>query len=264
MNYQTIQSELRENVCVLTLNRPDRLNALTSEVANELQTAIKAAIADGARAIVITGSGRAFCAGGDLREMQEIASREGDVGAFFDEPLRTLNDLVLLIRQTPVPIIAAVNGVASGGGCNLALACDLVFASDTAKFNQAFIKIGLSPDIGGTFILPRLVGLKRAAELMFTGDMVSAQRASEIGMINGVVTEAELMSQVMTLAHKLANAPTAAIGQIKRLLEASAVNDYGGQLELERQAQIQSGKTKDFVEGVASFLEKRQPKFTGG
>jgi 2-(1,2-epoxy-1,2-dihydrophenyl)acetyl-CoA isomerase len=264
MNYQTIQSELRDNVCLLTLNRPDRLNALTTEVANELQTAIQVAIEGGARAIVLTGAGRAFCAGGDLREMQEIAGREGDVGAFFDEPLRKLNDLVLLIRKTPVPIIAAVNGVASGGGCNLALACDLVLASDNAKFNQAFIKIGLSPDIGGTFILPRLVGWKRAAELMFTGDMLSAQKAYDLGMINHVVSEAELMSHVMNLAQKLANAPTAAIAQIKRLLEASAVNDYGGQLELERQAQIQSGKTKDFVEGVSAFLEKRSPKFTGG
>jgi 2-(1,2-epoxy-1,2-dihydrophenyl)acetyl-CoA isomerase len=264
MNYQSTQSDLRENVCLVTINRPDRLNALNSEVANELQTAIKAAVEDGARAIVLTGAGRAFCAGGDLREMQEIASQAGDVGAFFDEPLRELNDLVLLMRKTPVPILAAVNGVASGGGCNLALACDLVFAGESAKFNQAFIKIGLSPDIGGTFILPRLVGWKRAAELMFTGDMVSARDAYEMGMINGVVNDAELMSHVISLAQRLAGAPTAAIGQIKLLLEASAVNDYGGQLELERQAQMQSGKTKDFVEGVTAFLEKRQPKFTGG
>ncbi len=191
MTYQTIQSLLDANVCVLTLNRPERLNALTTEVANELQDAIKRAVQNGARAIVLTGAGRAFCAGGDLREMQEIASREGDVGAFFDEPLRRLNDLVLLIRKTPVPIIAAVNGVASGGGCNLALACDLLFAAESASFNQAFIKIGLSPDIGGTFILPRLVGWKRAAELMFTGDMVSAKRAYEIGMLNGVISDSE-------------------------------------------------------------------------
>ena len=264
MSYQTIQSELDENVCLITLNRPDRLNALNTEVANELQDAIKTAAQNGARAVVLTGTGRAFCAGGDLREMQQIASREGDVSAFFDEPLRRLNELVVLIRKTPLPIIAAVNGVASGGGCNLALACDLVFAAESANFNQAFIKIGLSPDIGGTFILPRLVGWKTAAELMFTGEMVSAKRAYEIGMINGVVADTELMDHVRSMARKLAHAPTAAIGQIKRLLEASAVNDYGQQLELERQAQIESGKTSDFVEGVTAFLEKRPPKFKGG
>jgi len=264
MSYQTIQSDYNDSVCVLTLNRPERLNALTTEVAVELQDALSSAVKDGARAIVLTGAGRAFCAGGDLREMQEIAAREGDVSAFFDEPLRRLNDLILLIRNTRVPVVAAVNGVASGGGCNLALGCDLVYAAESAKFNQAFIKIGLSPDIGGTFILPRLVGWKRAAELMFTGDMFSARTAYELGMINGVMPDAELMPHVMSLTTRLAQAPTAAIGQIKRLLEASATNDYASQLELEREAQIESGKTKDFVEGVSAFLEKRPAKFTGG
>ena len=262
--YQTIQSKVDANICVLTLNRPERLNALTPDVADELQEAIKDNVHSGARAIVLTGAGRAFSAGGDLREMREIASRERDLGAFFDEPLRRLNELVLVIRKTPVPIIAAVNGVASGGGCNLALACDLVYAAESATFNQAFIKIGLSPDIGGTFILPRLVGWKRAAELMFTGDMISAKQAHEMGMINGVVADAEVMDHVVSIAQKLANAPTAAIGQIKRLLEASATNDYGQQLDLERQAQMESGKTSDFVEGVTAFLEKRPPKFKGG
>ena len=250
-------------ICLLTLNRPDRLNALTVEVAKEFNAAVSEALERGARVIVLTGAGRAFCAGGDLREMQEIAGREGRVEAFFDEPLRILNESILLIRQTPVPFIAAVNGVASGGGCNLALACDLVIAAESAKFNQAFIKIGLVPDCGGTFILPRLVGWKRAAELMFTGDLITAAQAAEMGMINSVTTDAELMSQVMARAEKLAQAPTAALGQIKKLLEASAVNDYGSQLDHERQAQIESGKTKDFTEGVSAFLEKRPPRFVG-
>ena len=263
MSYETIQLEMRGNVCVLTLNRPDRLNALTVETANDFKAAVGEALQQGARAIVLTGSGRAFCAGGDLRAMQEMATNEGRVEAFFDEPLRILNEAILLIRKTPVPFIAAVNGVASGGGCNLALACDLVVAAESAKFNQAFIKIGLVPDCGGTFILPRLVGLKKAAELMFTGDLITAQQAVAMGMINSAVPDAELMTQVMSLAERLAQSPTAAIAQIKRLLDASAVNDYGGQLDREREAQIEAGKTKDFVEGVSAFLEKRPARFVG-
>jgi 2-(1,2-epoxy-1,2-dihydrophenyl)acetyl-CoA isomerase len=264
MNFETIKLEMRGAVCLLTLNRPERLNALTVAVGKEFQSAVTEARERGARAIVLTGAGRAFCAGGDLREMQEIAGREGRLEAFFDEPLRVLNDVILLIRHTPLPFIAAVNGAASGGGCNLALACDLVVAAEGARFNQAFIKIGLSPDCGGTFMLPRLIGWKRAAELMFTGDMVSAEQACQMGMINSVVPDAELMAKVLALAERLASSPTAAIGQIKKLLEASANNDYGGQLELERKAQIESGQTKDFVEGVAAFLEKRPPVFVGG
>src|ERR1041385_3672380 len=263
MNYETIQLEMREAVGLLTLNRPDRLNALTVQVANDFNAAVAEAMERGARAVVITGAGRAFSAGGDLRAMQEVARHDGRAEAFFEEPLRILNEAIVLIRETPAPFIAAVNGVASGGGCNLALACDLVIAAESAKFNQAFVKIGLVPDCGGTFILPRLVGLKRAAELMFTGDLITAQRAAEMGMINSVAADGELMSQVMAMAEKLANAPTAAIGRIKQLLDASAANDWGSQLDLERKAQIESGKTKDFVEGVSAFLEKRPPRFVG-
>src|SRR5215217_3913601 len=193
MSYETIQLEMRGAVCVLTLNRPDRLNSLNVQVARDFKAAVSEALERGARAIVLTGSGRAFSAGGDLREMQGIAQKDGRAEAFFDEPLRLLNEAILLIRRTPVPIIAAVNGVASGGGCNLALACDLVVAAESARFNQAFIKIGLSPDCGGTFILPRLVGSKRAAEMMMTGDMVTAEQALHLGMLNSVVPDEELM-----------------------------------------------------------------------
>ena len=264
MKYETIQSEMHGSICVLTLNRPDRLNALTVQTANDFNSAVHEALENGARAIVLTGSGRAFCAGGDLREMQEMASSEGRVEAFFDEPLQVLNESILLIRQTPVPFIAAVNGVASGGGCNLALACDLVIAAESARFNQAFIKIGLTPDCGGTFMLPRLVGWKRATELLFTGDLISAQAAAEMGMINSVSPDEEFMNKVMSMAEKLAQAPTAAIGEIKMLLEASATNDMQTHLDLERETQIESGKSKDFVEGVSAFLEKRPPRFVGG
>lgn len=264
MSYETIQFEMRGAVAVITLNRPDSLNALTTEVAREFQAAVNEAHDRGARAVVVTGAGRAFCAGGDLREMRKMAERERKVEAFFDEPLRLLNECILLIRRAPLPFIAAVNGAASGGGCNLALACDLVVAGESARFNQAFIKIGLVPDCGGSFILPRLVGWKRATELMMTGDVVTADRAQEMGMINAVVPDEELLARAMAMAEKLAQAPTAAIGRIKELLEASAINDYGGQLELERKAQIQSGLTKDFREGVAAFIGKRPPKFVGG
>ena len=264
MSGETVQLEMRGSVAVLTLNRPDRLNALNVEVANDFKAAVQRALDQGARAIVLTGAGRAFCAGGDLREMQEIAKKDGRREAFFEEPLRMLNEAILMIRKTPAPFIAAVNGVASGGGCNLALACDLVIAAESAKFNQAFIKIGLTPDCGATFILPRLVGWKRATELLFSGDLTSAKAAAEMGMINAAVPDEELMSTVMAMAEKLAQAPTAAIAQIKMLLDASAVNDYGSQLDLERKTQIESGKTNDFVEGVSAFLEKRPPRFVGG
>jgi 2-(1,2-epoxy-1,2-dihydrophenyl)acetyl-CoA isomerase len=264
MNYETIQLEMRAAVGLITLNRPASLNALTTEVGQEFQAAVADVQQRGARAVVLTGAGRAFCAGGDLREMQKIAEREGKVEAFFDEPLRMLNECILLIRRAPLPFVAAVNGAASGGGCNLALACDLIVAGENARFNQAFIKIGLVPDCGGTFILPRLVGWKRAAELMMTGEVVSAARALKMGMINSVVPDDELLPRALAMAEQLAEAPTAAIGRIKQLLEASATNDYGEQLEFERKLQIQSGITKDFREGVAAFIEKRPPKFVGG
>ncbi len=264
MNYETIQLEYTGEVATIILNRPESLNALTTEVGRDFQTAIGEIRAGGTRAVIITGAGRAFCAGGDLREMQKIAQREGRVDAFFDEPLKLLNECIMLIRETPLPFIAAVNGAASGGGCNFALACDLVIAGESAKFNQAFIKIGLSPDCGGTFILPRLVGWKRATQLMMTGEVTNAASALEMGMINAVVPDDQLLAQAMAMAERLAAAPTAALGRIKELLSASATNDYASQLELERKAQIQSGQTKDFREGVAAFIEKRPPKFLGG
>jgi 2-(1,2-epoxy-1,2-dihydrophenyl)acetyl-CoA isomerase len=249
---------------VITLNRPEALNALTLAVASEFKQVVAQALSQGARAVILTGAGRAFCAGGDLREMQRIASQNGRVEAFFDEPLRELNDCLTLIRRTPLPFVAAVNGAASGGGCNLALACDVVIAGESARFNQAFIKIGLTPDCGGTFVLPRLVGLRRATQLMMTGEVVNAQQALAMGMINAVVADDQLIAQAMAMAEQLAQAPTAAIGRIKALLEASATNSFEGQLELERQTQLKSGLTKDFKEGVAAFIEKRPPKFVGG
>src|SRR4029078_5253823 len=203
MSYETIQLEMRGAIGVLTLNRPDRLNALNVQVANDFKAAVSEAMERGGRAIGLTGGARAFSGGGDLRAMQEIGQSDGRVEAFFDEPLRLLNEAVLLIRKTPVPFIAAVNGVASGGGCNLALACDLVIAAESAKFNQAFIKICLTPDCGGTFMLPRLVGWKRATELLFTGELVSALAAAKMGMINSVLPDGEVKSTGEEMGEKL-------------------------------------------------------------
>ena len=265
MVYETIQLDVRDDgVAVVTLNRPAALNALTVAMGNEFLSALCEAQERGARAIVITGQGRAFCAGGDLREMQEIAQKQGRVEAFFDEPLKLLHDCIRSIRNLPLPVIAAVNGFASGAGCNFALACDLVIAGESAKFNEAFIKIGLTPDCGGTFILPRLVGWKRAAEMLMTGDVIGAKQAAEIGMINRAVPDEELMVEAMALALRLATAPTAAIGRIKKLLDQGASKDYDGQLDLEHEAQILSGQSLDFKEGVAAFMEKRPPRFSGG
>jgi 2-(1,2-epoxy-1,2-dihydrophenyl)acetyl-CoA isomerase len=263
MSFETVIYETRDSVAIITLNRPDALNALSQKLVEELPQAIKKAVEDKARAIVITGAGRAFCAGGDLREMQEIAQKEGRIEAFFEEPLRALHECILLIRETPIPFFAAVNGVCAGAGTNFALACDIVFASDTATFNEGFVRIGLTPDCGGSFFLPHAVGEKMAAEILMTGESISAARAVKMGMINRTVGADYLMSEVMTMAERLALAPTSAIGRIKNLINASFSNDLKAQLELEHKYQIESGRSEDFKEGVTAFFEKRAPQFSG-
>ncbi|MCU1289411.1 MAG: phenylacetate degradation, enoyl-CoA hydratase paaB [Acidobacteria bacterium] len=263
MDFETVTYELNETVAIITLNRPEALNALSLQLTLDLRSAIQAAIDDQARAVVLTGAGRAFCSGGDLREMQSMWRKEGRIEAFLEEPLKALHEVIILIRETPIPFIAAVQGVCAGAGTNFALACDIVFAADNASFNEAFVRIGLSPDCGGSFFLPRVIGEKLAAELFMTGETVSAERAARFGMINRVTTADNLMSESLLMAKKLALAPTASIGRIKRMLNASFSNDLRRQLELEHECQIESGKSNDFKEGVTAFFEKRQPNFTG-
>ena len=263
MSFETVNYELNETIAVITLNRPEALNALSLQLTKDLRAGIEKAIEDKARAIVITGAGRAFCSGGDLREMQSMWRKEGRIEAFLEEPLRALHDLILLIRETPIPFLAAVQGVCAGAGTNLALACDIVFAAEDASFNEAFVRIGLSPDCGGSFFLPRAIGEKLAAELFMTGETVSAARAAQFGMVNRVTTVDNLMTEALLMAKKLALAPTASIGRIKQMLNASYSNDLRHQLDLEHELQIESGKSNDFKEGVTAFFEKRQPQFTG-
>jgi len=263
MSFETVRYELQENVAVITFNRPEALNALSLQLTGDLFSAIRQAIADRARAVVLTGEGRAFCSGGDLREMRQMWEREGRIEAFMEEPLKALHDCILLIRETPIPFIAAVQGVCAGAGTNFALACDLVLAAENATFNEAFVRIGLSPDCGGSFFLPRAIGEKLAAELFMTGETVSAARAAQFGMINRVVAADDLMTEALIMARKLALAPTASIGRIKQMLNASFSNTLAEQLDLEHRLQIESGKGADFKEGVEAFFEKRAPNFTG-
>jgi 2-(1,2-epoxy-1,2-dihydrophenyl)acetyl-CoA isomerase len=263
MPFETVSYQRDGDVSVITLNRPDALNSLSLQLTQDLDGAIRQAVNDKARAIVITANGRAFCSGGDLREMRSMWEREGRIEAFLEEPLAALHELIRLIRETPIPFVAAVKGVCAGAGTNLALACDLIVAADDANFNEAFVKIGLTPDCGGSFFLPRVIGEKLAAELFMTGESVSAERAAHFGMINRVVPAADLLAEAYMLAERLAKAPTAGIGRIKRLLNSSYSNSLKEQLALEHELQIESGRSDDFREGVSAFFEKRPPNFSG-
>jgi 2-(1,2-epoxy-1,2-dihydrophenyl)acetyl-CoA isomerase len=258
MSFETIRYEINESVAVIAFNRPAALNALSAQLTEELSLAIEKAIADEARAIVLTGEGRAFCSGGDLVGMLEMQKR----GEPALEPLRLMHKAIALIRETPIPFVAAVNGVCAGAGTNFALACDIVFADEKAIFNEAFIKIGLSPDCGGSFFLPRVVGEKIAAELFMTGDSVDAQRALQLGMINRVVSSEDLQSEALSFAKRLSYQPTAVVGRIKKMLNATYSNTLQQQLDLEEACQMESGTSPNFREGVQAFFEKRKADFS--
>ena len=263
MGFETVDYAFDDRVATVTLNRPEALNALSLQLTVDLLAACRKAADDRARAVVLTGNGRAFCSGGDLREMQSMWQREGRIEAFLEDPLAALHGVIKFIRETPVPFIAAVNGVCAGAGTNFALACDLIVAADNATFNEAFVRIGLSPDCGGTFFLPRAVGEKLAAELFMLGGTVDAARALQIGMINRVVADESLLDEAHALAAKLAAGPTGSIGRIKRMLNASYSNDLDAQLALEHECQLESGRADDFREGVTAFFEKRPADFQG-
>ncbi len=263
MSFETVEYQLDGAVAAVTMNRPDSLNALSMQLTRDLTAAFEQVRADGARAVVFTGNGRAFCSGGDLREMKSMWEREGRIEAFLEAPLGALHGVIRAMRELPVPIVAAVNGVCAGAGVNFALACDIVFAAEDATFREAFVRIGLTPDCGGTFFLPRTVGEKIATELFMSGDAVTAERAVEIGMINRVVPAADLLSEAKVFAEKLAAGPTASLARVKQMMNATFSNDFDTQLAMEHRLQIESGKGNDFKEGVSAFFEKRPPNFGG-
>ncbi len=260
MTFETILLDCADNVATITLNRPDKLNAFTATMHVELRQALKQVKSDGARALVLTGAGRAFCAGQDLGERKFPADETVDLGAGLD---KNYNPFVRALRRLPMPVIAAVNGVAAGAGANIALGCDLVLAARSASFIQAFVKIGLVPDAGGTFLLPRLVGLQRAMALAMTGAPLDAETAAAWGLIWRCVDDDALQDEVANLARTLATQPTRTIGLIKRALYASLANDLDTQLDLERDLQRVAGMGNDYREGIQAFLEKRPPNFSG-
>ena len=252
--------KLESGVLLLTLNRPERLNALNSALTQALSAAVGRAAADpNCRAVLITGAGKGFCSGADLadRAVNPGAARP-DLGRSLDNGL---NPLVRAIRGLPKPVVCAVNGAAAGAGANIALACDIVLAAKSAQFLQAFARVGLIPDAGGTFILPRLVGDARARALMMLAEPIGAEQAQAAGMIYRAVDDQDLMGEARVVAERLAAGATRALGLIKRALAASPTNNLDAQLDLERDLQREAGAGDEFVEGVRAFLDKRPADF---
>jgi len=263
MTYQCLLYDVQDRIATLTLNRPERLNALGDTLREDLYDAVTKSAADpNVGVLVITGAGRGFCSGGDVKSMSE-RNATGQVPPPSDRFAPMRDRIVLAIRDCPKPVIAAVNGAAAGAGMNLALACDMRIASSAAKFSQAFVKRGLAPDWGGSWLLPRVVGTAKACELIFTGDSIDATQALALGIVNAVVAPGELMSEARKLARKIADAAPVAVQLSKRAIYHNQDVDLRAGLEFESFAQNICKDTDDYKEGVNAFVEKRAPVFRG-
>jgi len=263
MEGNPVLAGLESGVLTLTLNRPERLNAMNNPLIEAMNRELARARSDDKiRAVLLTGTGRAFCAGADLAggSPVDFAAGAPDLGADMD---RIFNPMIRAMRALPKPIVAAVNGVAAGGGANLALACDIVLAARSARFDQAFVRISLIPDLGGTWFLPHTVGDARARALAMLGSSVPAEEAVRMGMAWQVLDDSALMEEAKKLAHRLAAGPTLSYAAIKQAINAAATNTLDQQLDLERDSQRALGRSADFKEGVAAFLAKRSANFTG-
>jgi 2-(1,2-epoxy-1,2-dihydrophenyl)acetyl-CoA isomerase len=264
MPYETIDLRVENGVAEITLNRPDRLNAWTTQFGDELREAILTDSADpGVRSVLITGAGRGFSSGADLKEMLEQRADGGEAPDVGEMLRKRYHPIIKGIRELPKPVVAAVNGPAVGIGCSLALACDLVWAAESAVFGLAFVNIGLVPDGGSTFLVPVAAGKARALEMALLGDPIPAQRALEWGLVNRVVPDSHLMDEARALAKRLATGPTRSYAQSKRALNNSFLKIMDEQLDLEADIQAEMVTSSDFIEGVTAFVEKRDPRFTG-
>lgn len=262
MNYECIEVAHNDGVTKIIFNRPQSLNGLSMQLLREFGAAVEVAAADAScRCLLLTGNGRAFSSGADLRDPEAgLDMADPDLG----QPLRDRYHPILnTLRSMPKPYIAAVNGIAAGAGCSFALAADMVIAARSAQFIQAFIRIGLVPDAGATWSIPRLIGRARALQWMMSGDALDAETALDWGLIAKVVDDDKLAAQADALAARLASAPTLALANIKQLVDASLQNDFATQAEMEAQAQTEMGKSHDAMEGIMSFVQKRKPQFKG-
>lgn len=262
MSFEHILFTIEQGVATLTLNRPAQLNSFNAQMHKEVREALKQVRQNAeVRCLLITGSGRGFCAGQDLGDRNVApGAAMPDLGESVE---KNYNPLIRALRDLPMPVVCAVNGVAAGAGANIALASDIVLAAKSASFIQAFCKIGLIPDSGGTWTLPRAVGMARAKALTMLGDRVSAEQAEQWGMIWRCVEDADLQDEALKLARHLATQPTYGLALIKRGLHASASNSFDEQLDMERDLMRLAGRSEDYREGVAAFMEKRTPEFKG-